>query len=608
MKHLDLFSGYGGFTIPASKYGIKTIGFSEIDKYACSVLEYNFKGIKNYGDITKLKGENLPSVDIITGGSPCQDLSVAGKGAGLNAKRSGLFFHFIRLIKEIQPTYFIWENVKGAFSSQKGWDFARVQIEMEQAGYDVWWQTLNAKDFGVPQNRERIFAIGIRKGSGREILFEQRESRQNPKEDGAVIYRGRPNMPYEKGHRTLRYEKYDKNCPALTQNCAAGDQMNMVAIPNSNGNVHSLDANYWKGSNNPNKSRRSQIMVGSTQKHAAKMEDISPALTKAMGDGGGHIPMKIEDMRIRRLTPTECERLMGLEDGERCGIIRLWQQETKNFPTSKISANAERLNGEVVKPVGSAGRTESQENVPSAKKSSLSKSLKPKELVVLNVQVNSEKNSIKIWQNNNEEELLLDVSGVEKKRKFPNHNQIEDFVQMVVGLNTILWRETHNGKAESRVREQFLILQKNGVPVLNMYGINTMPPVRDVGKDLTTLNQHLKSIISLDSKIKNYEQNIQTLFFSAIPVITGFIPIKIEIENISEIKLSVLSGWTAKGIIDGKKVDISDTQRYKMCGNGVVTNCVDYIYSLIVEPSCLEWSVGNPDAPHRALLTNKSAL
>ena len=179
MKHLDLFSGYGGFTIPAQKYGIETIGFSEIDKYATAVLKYRFPDIKNLGDITKIKGEDLPTVDIITGGSPCQDLSVAGKGAGLNGERSGLFFYFIRLIKEKQPTYFVWENVKGALSSQRGWDFARVQIEMEQAGYDVFWQLLNAKDFGVPQNRERIFAIGIRKGSGREILFEQRESGKN---------------------------------------------------------------------------------------------------------------------------------------------------------------------------------------------------------------------------------------------------------------------------------------------------------------------------------------------------------------------------------------------------------------------------------------------
>lgn len=369
LKHLDLFSGYGGFTIPASKYGIETINFSEIDKYATAVLKYRFPNIKNLGDITKIKPEDLPDVDIITGGSPCQDLSVAGKGAGLDGGRSGLFFCFINLIKQKQPMYFVWENVKGAFSSSKGWDFARVQIEMEQAGYDVWWQLINAKDFGVPQNRERIFAIGIRKGSGREILFEQRESGQNIGEAGAVIYRGRPNMPYEKGKRTLRYEKYDNECPALTQNCAAGDQMNMVAVDitrraktgyklRKENNVGTITSTYYKGIGNaerpgvivhnlqPRSPNRPSLlknknaggsghlqredgvtytvdtgctvgvqMIGSTQQNAARMENISPALTKAMGDGGGQIPMKIEDMRIRRLTPTECERLMGLEDG-----------------------------------------------------------------------------------------------------------------------------------------------------------------------------------------------------------------------------------------------------------------------------------------------------
>ena len=132
LKHLDLFSGYGGFTISAQKQGWDIIGFSEIDKYASAVLEYNFN-IKNYGNISDIDFRQFRGeVDIITGGTPCQDLSVAGKGKGLEGERSGLFFEFIRAITESEPTYFVWENVKGALSSSKGWDFARVQIEMEQ--------------------------------------------------------------------------------------------------------------------------------------------------------------------------------------------------------------------------------------------------------------------------------------------------------------------------------------------------------------------------------------------------------------------------------------------------------------------------------------------
>ena len=324
MKHLDLFSGYGGFTIPASKYGIETINFSEIDKYATAVLEYRFPNIKNLGDITKIKPEDLPSIDIITGGSPCQDLSVAGKGAGLDGARSGLFFHFIRLIKEKQPTYFVWENVKGALSSSKGWDFATVQIEMEQAGYDVWWQVINAKDFSVPQNRERIFAIGIRKGSGREILFERIGSSQDIKTQQQVsstihagYYKqgGRDQQYVTPNRKAKRARKFgssgsfhnpDEIVSTLTQSMGTGGNN----VPMTMGAKTGLYA--IVRSNEPNKSRRSQVVVPRKRRTEFDLQDESSTLTshyRGAPDGDGR-PAILEDMRIRRLTPTECERLM----------------------------------------------------------------------------------------------------------------------------------------------------------------------------------------------------------------------------------------------------------------------------------------------------------
>lgn len=320
LKHLDLFSGYGGFTIPASKYGIETINFSEIDKYATAVLKYRFPSITNLGDITKIKPEDLPDVDIITGGSPCQDLSVAGKGAGLDGGRSGLFFCFINLIKEKQPMYFVWENVKGAFSSSKGWDFARVQIEMEQAGYDVWWQLINAKDFGVPQNRERIFAIGIRKGSGREILFEQRESRQNI------------NKIVDTGHDGTNIFGTDGIAP--TQKALGGGQGAKTGL-------YAVDL--------------------CTQGPATFTENVrtikaryNAGITNRKGDNSGVIdhnlqprsPIGVEqDMRIRRLTPIECERLMGLEDGWTSkGIIDGQEVEISDTQRYKMCGNGVVVN------------------------------------------------------------------------------------------------------------------------------------------------------------------------------------------------------------------------------------------------------------------------
>ena len=307
MNHLDLFSGYGGFTISAQKQGWDTVNFSEIDKYATAVLKYRFPDIKNLGDITKIKPEDLPVVDIITGGSPCQDLSVAGKGAGLDGGRSGLFFCFINLIKEKQPMYFVWENVKGALSSSKGWDFARVQIEMEQARYDVFWQVINAKDFGVPQNRERIFAIGIRKGSGREILFEQIGSSQDTKTQQQVsstIHAGY----YKQGGRDQQYVK------------------KIVDTGHEGTNIFSTDgiAPTQKALGGGQGAKTGLYAVGSFGKKDGFVEkEESPTISSTYYKGVQHnqgepavaIPNSKEGMRIRRLTPVECERLMGLPDG-----------------------------------------------------------------------------------------------------------------------------------------------------------------------------------------------------------------------------------------------------------------------------------------------------
>jgi len=374
MNHLDLFSGYGGFTIPASKYGIKTIYFSEIDKYANSVLKYRFPNIPNLGDVTKINAKDLQPIDIITGGSPCQDLSVAGKGAGLNGARSGLFFCFINLIKEKQPMYFVWENVKGALSSSRGWDFARVQIEMEQAGYDVWWQLINAKDFGVPQNRERIFAIGIRKGSGREILFEQRESKQDIKKYGDL-----DSETWKKRNESIRRVYSPEGIAPTTPTAQGGGVMTKIVEQGgrdqqyingkikrarkfgSSGSFHRPDeivsttSTYYKGIGN---AERPGVIVHNLQPRSPNR----PSLLKNKNAGGsGHLQREdgitytvdtggtqgvdLGDMRIRRLTPTECERLMGLEDGWTAkGIIDGKEVDISDTQRYKLCGNGVVVN------------------------------------------------------------------------------------------------------------------------------------------------------------------------------------------------------------------------------------------------------------------------
>jgi len=176
MKYFSLFSGVEGFG-----QGIKDgepVGFSEIDRYASMVLKYHYPNVKNYGNCETIKWSEVPDFDLLTGGSPCQDFSIAGKRQGISGKRSGLVWEYIRCLREKRPKYFIWENVKGLLSSRRGFDFGNILTAFSESGYALWWQVLNAKDFGVPQNRERIFVVGFREGSPKEIFFESKDSGQ----------------------------------------------------------------------------------------------------------------------------------------------------------------------------------------------------------------------------------------------------------------------------------------------------------------------------------------------------------------------------------------------------------------------------------------------
>lgn len=198
----SLFDGSGGFPLGGMLAGIKPLWSSEIEPFAIRVTEQRLPDVRHYGDINSLNGAELPPVDIITFGSPCQDMSLAGRREGLSGSRSNLFYEAIRIIKEMRcatnggyPRYIVWENVLGAFSSGKGEDFRAVlesvcKIKDEKVyiprpekwntagqvvgdGFSVAWRVLNAQFWGVPQRRRRIFLVGcFNSERAGEILFD----------------------------------------------------------------------------------------------------------------------------------------------------------------------------------------------------------------------------------------------------------------------------------------------------------------------------------------------------------------------------------------------------------------------------------------------------
>lgn len=175
MKFVDLFCGMGTIRMGFERAGHECVYSVEWDKHKRQIYEVIFGHEPEFGDITAVRGSDLPYAGCWCFGAPCQDFSAAGLRAGLDGSRSGLVREVFRLCEEKapadRPEWLLYENVKGMLSSNNGWDFAAIQAEMGQCGYDVQWQLLNSKDFGVPQNRERVYTLGHLRTRGERKIF-----------------------------------------------------------------------------------------------------------------------------------------------------------------------------------------------------------------------------------------------------------------------------------------------------------------------------------------------------------------------------------------------------------------------------------------------------
>lgn len=165
IKLFDAFTGYGGASWGLKKAEIpfEVVGYSEINPYAIKIFELNHNGIKNYGDITKINPKELPDFNFFTGGFPCQTFSTVGKGRGELDTRGTLFNDIIRICEVKQPTFILLENVKGLFMNKHKQTFLKIINELKRIGYNVIYELLNSKDYGIPQNRERIWIFATKK-------------------------------------------------------------------------------------------------------------------------------------------------------------------------------------------------------------------------------------------------------------------------------------------------------------------------------------------------------------------------------------------------------------------------------------------------------------
>ena len=280
MNLLDLFSGIGGFHLGLEKAGFKINSFnSEINKYANQVYKNNFKNSTYVGSVADVRGSDLPRINAITFGSPCQDFSLAGKQKGMGGERSSLILEAIRLVKECRPDFFIWENVKGTFSSNSGEDFAAIlQAFANIGGYRLEWQLLNTKWF-LPQNRERVYLVGYTSNkSGGQIFPITRES-------NGVIKNNKINIG------SARTRKYMNQAQKLE-----------IRNDNSTNTLTSVQKdNYVLGYF---RDRKGKVV----SRHKKKLANT----LHASSGSGNNTDQFINS--IRKLTPLECERLQGFPD------------------------------------------------------------------------------------------------------------------------------------------------------------------------------------------------------------------------------------------------------------------------------------------------------
>lgn len=298
VRYFSMFSGIGGFELgieqAAKDLGLTTecVGYSEIDTHAIKTYEEHFNH-DNYGDATLIDPAALPEFDLLVGGFPCQAFSIAGKRLGFEETRGTLFFDVARILNDKQPRFFILENVKGLLSHNGGQTFRTILRAADELGYDLQWQVLNSKDYGVPQSRERVYLVGSLGGMPRPEVFPA----------------PRPSNP----HSTV----------GLTTETAVA--RTLTAGGNSGGNHSGMTILELTGA-------RSQ------SQRLYDPSGLAPTIsTGGATTGGAEVPKIQVESTIRRLTPVEFERLQGFPDGWTIGSDTQRYKQCGNAVTVNVA-------------------------------------------------------------------------------------------------------------------------------------------------------------------------------------------------------------------------------------------------------------------------------
>lgn len=344
MNFLDLFAGIGGFRLGMERAGHKCVGYCEIDKYARLSYNaiHNTEGEIDYKDITEVTNEEFRKlrgkVDVICGGFPCQAFSIAGNQLGFEDARGTLFYEIARAAEQVKPRYLFLENVRNLLSHDKGKTFERMLKILDELGYDAEWQVLNSKNFGVPQNRERVFIIGHLRRERTYRVFPIRGKDEKFNTDGEINQVGNIGKSDNFGGNPQVTRVYDINgiSPTLNTMQGGGREPKIVVPVLTPDRVEKRqNGRRFKTNGEPmftiTTQDRHGVLVKEATKQGYAVADVGDSINFShpnskprRGRVGKNVAntlltsdeqgVVLSDYKIRKLTPRECWRLQGFPD------------------------------------------------------------------------------------------------------------------------------------------------------------------------------------------------------------------------------------------------------------------------------------------------------
>ena len=377
MRFIDLFAGIGGFRIPFDEFGYKCVFSSEIDKFARQTYRTHF-GEEPHGDITKISAEEIPEHDLLLAGFPCQPFSKAGHQKGFEDSRGTMFFEIMRILKHHKPKYFILENVKQLVKHNNGETLEYILSQLRSLyGDEVYWKVLNAKDFGLPQNRERIFIsnFGILESRSKkatklgDILEDNVDEKYTISEKLWTGLQRRREANKAKGsgfgYRLFSPDsEYVSTITARYGKDGAEVLVRDLLEDNVDESYYYNDSKYYDMLKEKMTNKDSCYQLRRTYVRENK-NNLCPTLTANMGTGGHNVPLVLDkinprkltplspegstgSLNPRKLTPRECARLQGFPDSFVIPVsnAQAYKQFGNSVAVNVIRHLAEILEGE----------------------------------------------------------------------------------------------------------------------------------------------------------------------------------------------------------------------------------------------------------------------